>query len=177
MDNHPFAPGYPRRSLQDEERMLVGYGWCVLRSSREVYRTADIDSVDTIDDQVDAADRELWAHFRQWMATHDECYIKWDLHEHLNNHRGILMFCVSRNHRASHVWGMIQWIAEHGTGSYGLLYVHDDEDQIGNPHYGRGADDFSNAFRVHRISNGCVTEMSDPFLSPIVPTLNPSDLA
>jgi hypothetical protein len=157
--------------------MLVGYGWCVLRSSRDQYRAADIDSVDRIDDQVVSADRELWSQFRQWMATHDECYIKWDLHECLNNHHGILMFCVSRNHRASLVWNMVHWIADHGAGSYGLLYVHDDEDAIGNTDYGRGTDDFSNAFRVHRILNGRVTEMSDPFFSPIVPTLNPRDLA
>lgn len=157
--------------------MLVGYGWCVIRSSREPYRTADIDSVDNIDNDVNAADRELWGKFRQWMATHAECYIKWDLHEHLNNHHGILIFCVSRNHRASSVWDMINWIANHGTGSYGLLYVHDDEDQIGNSRYNRGTHDFSNVFRVHRILNGRITEMSDPFFSPIVPTLNPSDLA
>ena len=111
------------------------------------------------------------------MTSHSECYIKWELHEHLNNHHGILMFCVSRNHRESNVWDMLQWIANHGAGSYGLFYVHDDEDQIGNTRYDRGANDFSNAFRVHRIANGCVTELPDPFISPIVPTLNPSDLA
>ncbi len=138
--------------------MLVGYGWCVLRSSREPYRAANIDSVDEIDDVIDAADRNLWSRFRQWMASNDECYIKWDLHEELNNHRGILMFCVSRNHRSSFVWEMIQWIAENGGGSYGLIYVHDDEDQVGNMNYGRGTEDFSNVFRVHRIANGVVTE-------------------
>lgn len=157
--------------------MLVGYGWCVIRSSREPYRDADIDSVDEIDDAVDAADSALWVQFRQWMESNGECFIKWDLHEQLNNHRGILIFCVSRNHRSSSVWDMIRWIAEHGSGSYGLFYVHDDEDKAGNDTYGRGIDDFSNVFRVHRIANGIVTEMSDPFLSPIVPTLNPSDLA
>ena len=44
--------------------MLVGYGWCVLRSSREPYRTSDLESLDRIDDEVDGADRELWAQFR-----------------------------------------------------------------------------------------------------------------
>jgi hypothetical protein len=156
---------------------MVGYGWCVLRSSREDYRGANINDVDEIDDLVDAADTELWSRFRKWMASNDESYIKWALHEQLNNRRGILMFCVSRNHRASSVWDMVQWIAEQGTGSYGLFYVHDDEDQIGNINYDRGTEDFSNVFRVHRIANGVVTEMSDPFLSPIVPTLNPSNLA
>jgi hypothetical protein len=87
------------------------------------------------------------------------------------------MFCVARNHRASAVWDMLQWIATNGTGSYGLFYVHDDEDRLGNVDYGRGAEDFSNMFRVHRLANGLVEELPDPFLSPIVPRLNPSDLA
>jgi hypothetical protein len=72
---------------------------------------------------------------------------------------------------------MMTWIAENGPGSYGLFYVHDDEDLIEVKYYGRGEQDFSNEFRVHRIANGQVTELADPFLSPIVPTLNPSDLA
>ncbi|MBX3451079.1 MAG: hypothetical protein KF777_16055 [Planctomycetaceae bacterium] len=157
--------------------MLVGYGWCVLRVSREPYRVAHIDLIDELDDTIVAADHNLWAQFRQWMASNDECYIKWELHEQLNNQSGVLMFCVSRNHRASSVWDMLQWIAENGKGSYGLFFVHDDEDQMGNMNYGRGTEDFSNVFRVHRIANGLVTELPDPFLSPIVPTLNPSDLA
>ena len=157
--------------------MLVGYGWCVLRVSRKPYRNAHIDSIDELDDSIVASDRNLWTLFRQWMATNKDCYIKWELHEQLNNHSGILMFCVSRNHRASSVWDMLHWIAENGDGSYGLFFVHDDEDQIGNMNYGRGTEDFSNVFRVHRIANGLVAELPDPFLSPIVPTLNPSDLA
>jgi hypothetical protein len=157
--------------------MMVGYGWCVLRSSREPYRDATLEMALAMDEDVKAADRRLWESFRTWMADHDEFFIKWTLHEELNNHNGILLFCVSRNHRASRVWDMLQWIAETGPGSYGLFYVLDDEDQVGNPHYGRGLIDFSNEFRVHRIANGTITEHADPFLSPIIPTLDPSEIA
>lgn len=180
---HPLVLGGGRPAMyagvrhKKEVTMLVGYGWCVLRSSREPYRAATTDTADEVDDLVYAADRDLWARFRQWMASNEESFIKWDLHEQVNNHRGILLFCVSRNHRSSLVWDMIQWIAEHGCGSYGLFYAHDDEDQVGNSHYGRGINDFSNVFRVHRIANEEVTELPDPFLSPIVPTVNPSELA
>ena len=57
---------------------------------------------------------------------------------------------------------MLSWIAEHGPASYGLFYVNDDE-----------SDEFCNDFRVHRIMNGCVEELTDPFFGPIVPNLEP----
>lgn len=157
--------------------MLAGYGWCVLRSSRERYRSASADSIDDIDSMVQLADQKLWANFRTWMAANTEEFLCWTLYEQLNNSTGILQFCVSRNHRASTVWEMIDWIATNGPGSYGLFYVQDDEDGPGNTAHGRGTSDFSNVFRVHRIASGQVTELDDPFLSPIVPLINPSDLA
>lgn len=44
-------------------------------------------------------------------------------------------------------------------GSYGLLYVWDDEDNDG----------FRNAFRVYVLARGEVQERLDPFLSPCIP--------
>ena len=49
------------------------------------------------------------------------------------------------------------------TGSYGLLYVLDDED------YQDG--DYQNEFRVWRLVRGALEERSDPFLSPFIPTV------
>jgi len=50
--------------------------------------------------------------------------------------------------------------------SYGLLYVHDDED------HSRGAD-HENDFRVWRLARGGFGELADPFLSPYIPTVEP----
>ena len=44
-------------------------------------------------------------------------------------------------------------------GSYGLLHVHDDEDE------------FATDFRVYRMVRGTVTEHIEPLLSPVIPTL------
>lgn len=74
--------------------MMVGYGWRVLRNARAPYLAANSSLAESIDVLIDAADLELWSRFRQWMASHDECFIKWDLHEQFNNHRGILMSSV-----------------------------------------------------------------------------------
>ena len=148
--------------------MLIGFGWCVLCSCRESNRPAGVDSVEALDSEMDLADRVLWASFRRWMTAHEEPFLKWQLHEQFNNHTGLLQFCVSRNHRATVAWEMLKWIAENAPGSYGLFYVHDDEDQIGAVGYGRGNADFSHEFRVHRIANGTLSEHPDPYLSPIV---------
>jgi hypothetical protein len=90
----------------------------------------------------------------------------------------MLQFCTNRNHRGSSaVWGLMEWLAANASGAYGLVYVHDDEDSVGNQSYGRGEVDHSNEFRVWRILNGNLEEHSDPFLSPIVPTVDPNEFA
>ena len=86
----------------------------------------------------------------------------------------MLLFGIARNHRASPVWAMLEWIAARGPGSYGLFFAHDDEDIVDPSRHGRGiAEDYSNVFRVHRIKNGVVTELADPFFGPLTPTIHP----
>ncbi|HEY9060727.1 MAG TPA: Imm7 family immunity protein, partial [Pseudobacteroides sp.] len=46
-------------------------------------------------------------------------------------------------------------------GSYGILCIHDDEDERG----------FDNDFRVHVLSRGIIVEKADPFLSPFILTV------
>jgi immunity protein 7 of polymorphic toxin system len=67
------------------------------------------------------------------------------------------------NHAGGHQSAVVELFGAIGRlapGSYGLLYVQDDED----PRYG-------NEFRVHRLVRGVLTEHADPFLSPVIPTL------
>ena len=68
---------------------------------------------------------------------------------------------------------MLEWIAANGSGSYGLFYVHDDEDILGPKRFGRGTVNYDNVFRVHRVMNGSVEELADPFFGPIIPNLGP----
>lgn len=87
--------------------MFHAYDWCILRSSGEKYRNATIDEVDVIDDEVDAADRKIWAAFRSWLKNRADDWLKWHFYEHMNNDRGVLLFFTSRNHRASSAWDML----------------------------------------------------------------------
>ncbi|XRQ03334.1 Imm7 family immunity protein [Actinomadura welshii] len=54
---------------------------------------------------------------------------------------------------------LFRFIGKVAPGSYGVLYMHDDE----------GA--HANEFRVLVLRRGAVSEQADPFLSPVVPTI------
>ena len=55
---------------------------------------------------------------------------------------------------------LLRQVGQLAPGSYGLLYVHDDEDP--RQHLD---------FRVFRLARGIVTEHADTLLSPVTPTL------
>lgn len=61
-----------------------------------------------------------------------------------------------------------RYIGKMAPGSYGILYVIDDEDM---------SDENYNKFKVYVLKKGTVEERNDPFLSPFTPTVEnfPSD--
>ncbi len=158
--------------------MMEAFGWAVIRTSRDCYvGDIQLEYLDRLDKEVEARDKELWSQLCAWLSSVDDPWLKWQFCEEINNVRGVLQFFTSRNHRSSSVWDLMKWIANNGTGSYGLVYVFDNEDHKGNTSYGRGSADYSNSFRVWRILNGELAEFDDPFLSPFVPLVNPSGYA
>ncbi|TLS51716.1 hypothetical protein FE782_14590 [Paenibacillus antri] len=64
------------------------------------------------------------------------------------------------NHRSSYVLDIYKWVSENLPGSYGLLYMHDDEDA-----------EYNNTFVVWKLVRGILTRETDPFLSPYVPVV------
>ncbi|MGW4062806.1 Imm7 family immunity protein [Amycolatopsis sp. NPDC004747] len=73
----------------------------------------------------------------------------------------------SPNHRGQHGGEVIDLFTKVGRlapGSYGLLYVHDDEDL-----------EHRQDFRVFRLVRGVVTEHADHLLSPVIPTLEDAE--
>ena len=69
---------------------------------------------------------------------------------------------VNHSHRDDRVIKFFKWIADISIGSFGLLYILDDEDiQRGN----------KNKFKVWRIKKGQIDEMDDLFLSPCTPNI------
>ena len=154
--------------------MLLAHGWAVIQSSREKYHHLGSNDWETLDEESGKQDHELWGRFREWMKEHDDSFIVWELTEHLNNHHGLLHFSISRNHRSSVLWDLLKWLASSSVSTYGIVYVHDDEDQKSNKNYGRGLVDHSNNYRIWRVLKGEVEELEDSYLSPIVPRILPS---
>lgn len=71
------------------------------------------------------------------------------------------------NHRGE--WGaqiidLFRKVGEIAPGSFGLLYVWDDEDA-----------EHANAFRVFRLVRGTLTEHADSLLSPLIPTVEDAE--
>lgn len=67
------------------------------------------------------------------------------------------------NHKPQSQYNPINILKELGRlalGSYGTLYVYDDEDSV-----------YFNEFRVYVLTRGKVSEKSDTFLSPLIPTI------
>lgn len=68
-----------------------------------------------------------------------------------------------KNHSATigqELLDLFRYIAHVAPGSYGLLYIWDDEDLA-----------CDNEFRAYVLARGAFTERADPFLSPVVPTI------
>ncbi|WP_299099664.1 immunity 7 family protein [uncultured Winogradskyella sp.] len=75
-----------------------------------------------------------------------------------------LSIMVNHNHRtvAEHVIDFFKWIAQISKGSYGIMYVQDDED------IERGNED---KFKVWSMKKGKVVELNDIYLSPLNPEI------
>lgn len=159
--------------------MLFAIGWVVVRSSREPYarltdEAAATGQDDEADDVVEEADRKLFAELEAFLTPNAPPDLDWHFRPGMSHKRdGILHLSSVRNHRGSQLTAVdvLTWLAEHGPGSYGLVYLHDDED------LSRTSNDHSNEFRVWRLRRGLVEELSDPFFSPIIPSLDPNDWA
>lgn len=76
----------------------------------------------------------------------------------------ILHLAGVTNHRAqdvNEIFELIELIASKARGSYGLLYLKDDEDQKGR----------DNEFIVYKLYRGRIEESSDKLLSPCNPVI------
>ncbi|OUJ70297.1 hypothetical protein BXP70_24700 [Hymenobacter crusticola] len=77
----------------------------------------------------------------------------------LRSYNGLESFtlAVQHNHKGEPFYplDLFTWVAQHSTGSYGLLYVYDDKDE--HEH---------NVFQIYVPKRGQLLKQADPFLSP-----------
>ena len=80
------------------------------------------------------------------------------------NGESVLTVNKFTNHFSADIKGILhlfKLVATIAPGSYGLLYLRDDEDKAG----------FSNDFQVFVLSKGRFKQQKDPFLSPCIPMI------
>lgn len=66
-----------------------------------------------------------------------------------------------KSRRTEEIIQLYEFMAKTATGSYGLLYVFDDEDENGE----------DNEFQVYVMARGRIEKKKDPFLSPFAPVV------
>ncbi|MCZ7685262.1 MAG: immunity 7 family protein [Sandaracinaceae bacterium] len=126
--------------------MFEYHGWIVVR-----YHTHDIDGAR----QTDTWDAVL-AHVESLGITG---LLQMGRHNGLD----VVGFHGLKNHRVEWPIALMRFVGETAPGSYGLLYVRDDEDPRGPGH--------DDTFLVWRLVRGRVDERADALLSPVIPTI------
>jgi len=76
------------------------------------------------------------------------------------------IFSNRKDSRSREVFQLYKKIGEIAPGSYGLIYLYDDEDVEGK----------ENLFQVFLLARGIVEEREDTFLSPVIPTIEDKEL-
>ncbi|MDE7204431.1 MAG: immunity 7 family protein [Lachnospiraceae bacterium] len=75
------------------------------------------------------------------------------------------LFSNRKDSRSREIFELYKRIGEIALGSYGLIYLYDDEDMEGK----------ENLFQVFSLARGIVEEREDSFLSPVIPTIEDKD--
>ena len=75
------------------------------------------------------------------------------------------LFSNRKGSRSREIFELYKKIGEIALGSYGLIYLYDDEDMEGK----------ENLFQVFSLARGIVEEREDSFLSPVIPTIEDKD--
>jgi Immunity protein 7 len=131
--------------------MFEYHGWATLRT----------DILDEYGEESEKAQQEFVEVLRHHITT---WAINGAIHIEQRNGLDVLNIFGHNNHRQQPVIDLFKWVSENARGSYGLLYIHDDED------FKRG-NDYTNHFRVWKMALGQLQELDDPFLSPYMPTV------
>lgn len=133
--------------------MIELHGWITIRATYK----ANFDEEENVDLLVKKIQNEIkklsW--FKSEVkAQNGEWFMEFSLYTNRMNLQTLEVFELYQN---------IGKIAE---GSYGLIYLYNDEDSNGK----------ENQFQVFSLARGIVKENLDPFLSPIIPTIEDKDI-
>lgn len=130
--------------------MIELHGWVTIRETYKV--TVEEDNEDIIIDKIKKEIENLSWFKPQIKALNGEWFLEFTI------------FANRNNPETEEVFKLYTKIGELAEGSYGLIYLYDDE-----------AEGRENQFQVFALSKGSVKEFSDFYLSPIVPTIEDAE--
>lgn len=132
--------------------MLSYYGWAEIRESYNEEGESDI------------LMQEIWTSLQKKSAEIMQNASNWSVEPKIFNGEYKLFVSGASNHKTNpwfEVLELFEWLAKNAVGSYGLLYLLDNEDKEG----------FNNDFQVYVLKKGTLTKQNDPFLSPYIPEI------
>ena len=130
--------------------MIELHGWVTIRETYKV--TVEEDNEDIFIDKIKKEIENLSWFRPQIKALNGEWFLEFTI------------FANRNNPQIEEVFKLYTRIGELAEGSYGLIYLYDDEVE--------GRD---NQFLVFALSKGSVKEFSDFYLSPIIPTIEDAE--
>ena len=125
--------------------MLELHGWVTIR---ETYEVDGEDNIDVVIDKINEEIEHLLYFKPQIRVKNGTYFLEFSL------------FPNRANSETQEVFKLYKRIGELAVGSYGLIYLHDDEEE------GK-----ENQFQVFSLARGVVRELDDIYLSPIVPVI------
>lgn len=129
--------------------MVEYYGWINLRDS----------TYESDDKEVNIVLSKLYSYISKYKLDDTSGLI--NLHKVNGSHQ--LLVTGNTNHLSQDVidmFNLYEFIAEIAKGSYGLLYIRNDE-----------SEDAFNEFEVFVLARGKIKKEKDPFLSPCIPVI------
>jgi hypothetical protein len=142
---------FDSRRRWQESIVFEYHGWATIR---ETFRAEELRE-DPAPATLEAVQRLIAPHSEMFNRVADLRIANGDWH---------LWLAGLHNHRDEGVIDLFRGVAATAPGSYGLLYVFDDE-------LGDGRDDARNSWRCWVMKRGEVSETEDALLSPHVPTV------
>lgn len=133
--------------------MVELHGWITIRETYKEYSVEE-NSLSLVVSRIQGEINSLSWFKPEIKAQNGECFMNFSL------------FANRINPQIQEVFELYQNIGKIAEGSYGLIYLYNDEDINGK----------ENQFQVFSLSKGLVKENIDPFLSPIIPTIEDEDM-
>lgn len=132
--------------------MIELHGWVTVR---ETYKAAmdEEEQIDVIVQKIQEIIERLHWFKPTIQAMNGEYFLEFTLYSN------------RKDSRSREVFELYGRIGELAPGSYGLIYLYDDEDVEGR----------ENRFQVFSLARGIVEEREDTFLSPVIPMIEDRD--